>query len=47
MVEAMRRWRKVDGVQQRGKAALANMAWGQEELKEAVLAAGADPVWIE
>ena len=46
VVEAMRRWEEEGRVQQGGKAALANMAFGQEELREAVIAAGADPEWL-
>ena len=36
-----------EAVQRGGRAALANMAFGDEALREAVLATGAEPVWLE
>ena len=48
VVAAIRAWRKADGVQQGGKAALANMAFGADELRELVLATpGIEAEWLD
>eukprot|EP00316_Scyphosphaera_apsteinii_P011619 CAMPEP_0119305864 /NCGR_PEP_ID=MMETSP1333-20130426/6752_1 /TAXON_ID=418940 /ORGANISM="Scyphosphaera apsteinii, Strain RCC1455" /LENGTH=422 /DNA_ID=CAMNT_0007309045 /DNA_START=90 /DNA_END=1358 /DNA_ORIENTATION=- len=48
VVAAIRAWSEADGVQQGGKAALTNMAFGIDELRELVLSTpGIDPTWLE
>ena len=47
VVKAMKAHAQAQAVQQGGKAALANMAWAGGELRDEVLAAGAEPEWLQ
>ena len=47
VVAALRAHPTAAGVQGGGRAALANMAWGDSELRQRVLDAGAEQLWLE